>query len=692
MEELLLSIVDRFWPELKNASELDRSSAALDLFGTLYSLPLALVGLVWLVVISDLSLVRSWGPTLLLLFGCLVLFQGLRFFFFLEASGAGSPHFDSSFGPIVTWSAVLLLGPTALWMALLLDALVFGRRFVQKRAPSERLDTIRNLLHNVAASTLASLVALTLYQHWGGIFPLPGLRAQAVLPAAGATVVHLLLVTLIYGPMLVYVAAAGSAVFGRGSGWSGALVWGITILMAAAALAEFFAILAAGLYVLDGPGVYFTLLGGLLVVSWLAHRLSIFAERSQQRSRELARLERLGRAILTAPPDASTLPDLLAEHVGGMFSRSQLEIRLYPDQTLLHHPADWPPVRAVAWEWLQANPEAGTFLPRSALPWGEQVPHDAGLALVPMFEVEGSGAGPGPPIGGVYLLRRQDPVDIASLLPALRSLAAQVASALHRAAVFRIEQELAVAGRIQASFLPAELPEIPGWQLAATLEPARETSGDFYDIVPLPNGCWGILVADVADKGTGAALYMALSRTLLRTYAVEYETQPELAFRAANRRILADARAELFVTVFYGILDPVSGTLTYCNAGHNPPYLLAVESEGKAQALGRTGLPLGILEDERWEQRTVLIPVGGALVLYTDGMTEAQGPQGEFFGTERLLATVQSQRAASAQEIQHAVISAVHEFVWDAPHGQHDDLTLMILVRGGGEQKGNPVV
>jgi hypothetical protein len=572
-------------------------------------------------------------------------------------------------------------------MAVLLDALVFGRRFVQKRAPGERWDTIRNLLHNLAGITLASLMALTLYQHWGGVFPLHGLTASAVLPAAGATVVHLLLVAVVYVPMLVYVAAGGSAVFGQGSGWSAALLWGITILMAASALAEFFAILAAGLYVQDGPGVYFTLLGGLLVVSWLAHRLSVFAERSQQRSRELARLERLGRAILMAPPDASTLPDLLAEHVAGMFSRSRIEIRLYPEQTLLHHPADWPPVLPAVWEWLRTNPEARTFLPRSGLPWGEQMPHDAGLALVPMFEEEGSGERPGLPMGGVYLCRRQDPLDVASLLPALQSLAAQVASALHRAAVFRIEQELAVAGRIQASFLPAELPKISGWQLAATLEPARETSGDFYDIIPLPNGCWGILVADVADKGTGAALYMALSRTLIRTYAVEYETQPELALRAANRRILADARAELFVTVFYGILDPMSGTLTYCNAGHNPPYLVEAESSGQALALSRTGLPLGILKDESWEQGTVQIPPGGALVLYTDGVTEAQGPQGELFGTGRLLAAVQSQGAASAQGIQHTVVSAVHAFAGDAPHGQHDDLTLMILVRGGGERE-----
>jgi DNA-binding NarL/FixJ family response regulator/serine phosphatase RsbU (regulator of sigma subunit) len=243
----------------------------------------------------------------------------------------------------------------------------------------------------------------------------------------------------------------------------------------------------------------------------------------------------------------------------------------------------------------------------------------------------------------------------------------------------KVGQELALAGEIQASFLPGVVPDVPGWQVTATLEPARETAGDFYDFIPLPNGRLGMLVADVADKGMGAALYMALSRTLIRTYAAEHDRRPELLLSAVNDRILMDTRASLFVTVFYGILDPISGTLTYCNAGHNPPYLLSAKDGGSAQELGRTGIPLGIEEDVTWQQGAVPLAPGDVLVLYTDGITEAQDRHQDFFGEERLLEIAQANLERSAGYIQDVLIAEVHRFVDDAP--QSDDITLMVVVR-----------
>jgi serine phosphatase RsbU (regulator of sigma subunit) len=243
----------------------------------------------------------------------------------------------------------------------------------------------------------------------------------------------------------------------------------------------------------------------------------------------------------------------------------------------------------------------------------------------------------------------------------------------------KIGQELALAGEIQASFLPDRLPQVAGWQLTATLEPARETSGDFYDFIPLSGGLIGLLVADVTDKGMGAALFMALSRTLIRTYAAEFVARPDLALRAANQRILTDSHTDLFVTVFYGVLDPATGSLTYCNAGHNPPYLLSAHGTSTVQELGRTGMPLGIFEDTTWHQEVAQLSPGDVLVLYTDGIPEAQDRREAFFGQERLLETARANLGRPAQDLHDALIREVCKFVGDAP--QFDDITLMVVAR-----------
>jgi sigma-B regulation protein RsbU (phosphoserine phosphatase) len=244
----------------------------------------------------------------------------------------------------------------------------------------------------------------------------------------------------------------------------------------------------------------------------------------------------------------------------------------------------------------------------------------------------------------------------------------------------RFAEELALAAEIQASFLPAELPRLPGWQVAATLKPARETSGDFYDWIPLRDGRIALLVADVTDKGTAAALFMALSRTLIRTYAVEHDGQPDLVLNATHRRILADTNSQQFVTVFYGILDPGTGTLTYANAGHNPPYLFGA-GDSTVQELENTGPPLGLrlFAEMAWHSAQVWIAPGDRLVLYSDGIPEAQDLAGTFFEEERLKELAGADLERPVTEVQDVIMSEVCAFMGAAP--QSDDITLVIVAR-----------
>ncbi len=242
----------------------------------------------------------------------------------------------------------------------------------------------------------------------------------------------------------------------------------------------------------------------------------------------------------------------------------------------------------------------------------------------------------------------------------------------------QMTKELRKARHVQESLLPEFLPELPGWDLAVLLEPAHETSGDFYDYLTLPGGNLGLVIADVTDKGTSAALFMALSRSLWRTFAMEHPDEPERTMTDTNRRIVSDTHGGLFITMLYGVLNPQNGEFNYCSAGHHPAFLLRAKG-GTVETLGSTGFPLGIMDETNWSRESVKIEPGDALILYTDGLTDAQNSAQEFFGLERLQDAIQSHAVLSASELRDSLRETVRKWVGVAP--QFDDITLMVVVR-----------
>ena len=239
----------------------------------------------------------------------------------------------------------------------------------------------------------------------------------------------------------------------------------------------------------------------------------------------------------------------------------------------------------------------------------------------------------------------------------------------------RLEKELEIAHGIQQSFLPETVPDLKGMEIAASNLSAKEVGGDFYDFIPVGKDEWGLVIADVSGKGVPAALFMAVSRTLVRATTTE-SSSPSEAIRRANDLILVDARSSMFVTLFYAILDSARRTLRYVNAGHNPPLLIR-DSPGDLVLLKAKGIALGVLEDITLQEEEIKLETGDLVVLFTDGVTEAINAAKEQFGQERLFEVVHRNRDLAAREIIRKVQDEVKAFAGAQP--QFDDITLMVL-------------
>ena len=267
-----------------------------------------------------------------------------------------------------------------------------------------------------------------------------------------------------------------------------------------------------------------------------------------------------------------------------------------------------------------------------------------------------------------------------------------------------LNSELERGRQMQANFLPNELLRRPGWEITAFFKPARQVAGDFYDVFELPGDRIGLVIADVCDKGVGAALFMALFRSLIRIFSgqislngvcvlgdqalsnlfssASYEAdscriEPLEAVQLTNNYISQNhGETGMFATLFFGVLEPASGVLTYINAGHEPPYIIG--PDGVKETLSPSGPAVGVMPHTEYEIQQAQLGAGDTLIGYTDGIPDARSPQDQLFTKERLQSLLE-QPASSASDLLKQIIANLTTHIDDAP--QDDDVTILAVRR-----------
>ena len=245
----------------------------------------------------------------------------------------------------------------------------------------------------------------------------------------------------------------------------------------------------------------------------------------------------------------------------------------------------------------------------------------------------------------------------------------------YRRELERTEYEMETARGIQQSFLPESPPLIDRFELAALNLPAKQVGGDFYDFIPVSKDKWGIIIADVSGKGVPAALFMALSKTLVRANVSDNTTAAQ-AIQKANHLISQEAKMGMFVTLFYAVLDPEKRKLQYVNAGHNPPFIVKRNS-GDVILLRAGGIAMGVMDDVTLEEKEIILDSNDILVFYTDGITEAINEEKEQFGEKRLIETITQNADLPVKDLIARVKDEVFDFAKGQP--QFDDFTLVLL-------------
>jgi len=244
-----------------------------------------------------------------------------------------------------------------------------------------------------------------------------------------------------------------------------------------------------------------------------------------------------------------------------------------------------------------------------------------------------------------------------------------------------LKSDLSVAGEIQKAILPNIYPPFPDIvekvDLYASMTPTMDVGGDFYDFFRIDDDHIGLVIADVSGKGVPAAIFMAVSRTLIRSTGI-HNNDPAQCMKDVNELLCRESLDMMFVTVFYGIYNIKTGVIEYANCGHNPPYLLRHDNKVEQLPFAKNVI-VGAIEDATFENASVTLEKDDAIILYTDGVTEAENASHEEFSDERFVATLKTVPGAGSQEIIECIQEDVTSFIDGNP--QSDDITLLVLKR-----------
>jgi serine phosphatase RsbU (regulator of sigma subunit) len=649
---------------------------------TAYSLLTGALGLALL--LSASANLRPGAPTSLIL-----LFLGLSFLIKLMGFRVAA-DVTHSLGTTVDVTALLVLGwPLAGW-ATGLSSLLFSAVDLYRRRTG-RGELWETACFNGGLKALLALLCGSLYASLGGNFAPTELNVPVLARSL-----------ILFGAWVVLDHAGWAIREWLQRGFSGLVSWLRNVLVASV-LVELLplplSLLTAVIYGDLGLTAFFLAAAVLTALAAVIGRLADARFTLRERVRELTALNEMGQAVLHARLDVDAICELIYQQAScivdsstfqlGLFDGDAYDLKVWVREGQRQPPTRFPSGgREGIIGWVHATgrhllvrdfaAEAAT-LPAAPSYASPRPPRSA--LFVPLVAEDAV-------IGALALQSFRPAAFTSDHLRLLSNIANQAAAAIENAQLQklavekeRMEHELALASQIQSSLLPACCPNIPGYELAAEWRSARQVSGDFYDFFALPDGKWGILIGDVSDKGVPAALFMALSRSLIRSGVIG-AISPAAGLQRANEWILKDTTSGMFVTVFYAVLDLTCHVLTYVNCGHNPPLLLR-DGEIEGEWLSTQGIALGVVEGITLEERSLGLRRNDLLLLYTDGITEAINDAQEFFGTERLLAAVsdarKSQLAGSPEQAIAAVLAALSGFVADAPPA--DDITLVALQR-----------